>query len=249
MSKLLSLLLLCGLTQQALADCTLRVRVSDFKPQYYQDEDGTWRGMSIEFAETLLGEAGCKPLYLTTPWERSFELLKSGGLDLMLNLSITPEREQFLHFIGPQRDESIMLVVRREADYRIDSLDDLKKLPRGIGFESGSFYGDAFTAKFNSDPAFAAKFEAVPHAELNIHKLRHNRISAFLGDAYSVAYRIREDELYKDAKLLPYPVNQDWVYFGFSKQSVSPELLARLQNAFDRAWADGKFEAILQRYR
>ena len=249
MIKRLSVLLLCWMTQQAFADCTLRVRVSDFQPQYYQDADGTWHGMSIEFAEVLLGEAGCTPIYLKRPWERSFELLKSGDLDLMLNLSITPEREQFLHFIGPQRDESIMLVVKRNTDYQIHSLDDLKKLPRGIGFESGSFYGDAFTAKFNSDPAFAAKFEAVPRAEQNIHKLRSNRISAFLGDAYSVTYRIRKDKLYQDAKLLPYPINQDWVYFGFSKQSVSAELLARLQRAFDQAQAEGRFERILQRYR
>lgn len=249
MIRLLSILLLCCMTQQALADCTLRVRVSNFPPQYQQNDDGTWRGMSIEFAETLLAEAGCTPIYLVTPWERSFELLKSGGLDLMLNLSITPEREQYLYFIGPQRDESIMLVVRRDADFQIDALDDLKKLPRGIGFESGSFYGKAFAAKFASDPAFAAKFETVPRAELNIHKLSHNRISAFLGDAYSVAYRIREDELYKDAKLLPYPINQDWVYFGFSKQSVSAELLAKLRSAFDKAQQQGKFEAILQRYR
>jgi hypothetical protein len=38
------------------------------------------------------------------------------------------------------------------------------------------------------------------------------------------------------------------VYFGFSKKSVSPELLARLQEAYDRAARQGVFEAIRRKY-
>ena len=43
--------------------------------------------------------------------------------------------------------------------------------------------------------------------------------------------------------------NQDWVYFGFSKQSVPDDMLKRLQVAYDRLHAKGTFEEIKQRYR
>ncbi|SLM31001.1 hypothetical protein MTBBW1_260002 [Desulfamplus magnetovallimortis] len=44
-------------------------------------------------------------------------------------------------------------------------------------------------------------------------------------------------------------LNQNEVYYGFSKKTVSPELLSRLQKAFNSAKAEGKFEAVINRYK
>ena len=44
-------------------------------------------------------------------------------------------------------------------------------------------------------------------------------------------------------------IDIDWVYFGFSKKSVSSELLSKLQKAYDSAKSEGKFEKVLECYK
>jgi len=160
--KKLIILIFCFTSLNAFADCQLRVRVTDYKPQYYQNEQGKWRGMAVELAEVLLKEAKCKPVYEISPWKRSLLLLKEGNLDMMMNLSITDERKKYLNFIGPQRDETILIAVRKEFNFEINSLEDIKKLPGRIGIQIGSSFGKAFDSKYKSDPDFAKKFTQSP---------------------------------------------------------------------------------------
>ncbi|MDE1460691.1 substrate-binding periplasmic protein [Spartinivicinus poritis] len=236
-------------TLQVCASCQLSVRVTDFPPQYYQDASGQWQGMSVELTEVLLNEMGCTPVYVKVPWQRSFILLKSGQLDLMTNLSITDDRKAFLNFIGPQRDETIVLVVHKNSHYQIKSHAELANLPNKIGFELGSYYGETFDVLFKQDPAFSSHFEAVTHSEQNIHKLNLKRISGFFGDLYSVSHRIKTDSLYHSVKIHPFVINQNWVYFGLSKQSVSIPVLKQLKKAYQEAASQNKFNQVLSRYK
>ncbi|WP_163833839.1 substrate-binding periplasmic protein [Spartinivicinus ruber] len=174
-----TIFVLFGIALQSFANCQLKVRVADFPPQYYQNEMGQWQGMSIELTEVLFNEVSCTPVYIKSPWKRSFILLKSGKLDMMTNLSITEDRKAFLHFIGPQRDETIVLVVHKDSHYHINSHADLAKLPHKVGFEIGAYYGEIFDNLFKQDQAFASRFETVPHSEQNIHKLQLKRIAGF----------------------------------------------------------------------
>jgi polar amino acid transport system substrate-binding protein len=232
--------------------CELIVRVpmgNTYPPFFEQDQTGRWGGLSIELAEVLLAEAGCKPVYQSLPFPRALEDLKKGKIHLMLNLTATDERRQFTHFIGPQLDETVVLVIRKNLNLDIASLDDLKKLPKSIGVERGKVYGKAFEQKRLTDEAFRKKLEEVTEVNLLELMLEKGRISGFLGYGYNVFYRLKTDPSYANFTVHPYPINQDWVYFGFSKQAVPGDLLKRLQTAYDCLQAKGTFEKIKQRYR
>jgi len=219
-----------------------------YPPFFSQEKSGKWGGLSIELADILLMEAGLKPIYTPLPFSRAIEYLKEGRIDMMLNLTPTQERKTFLYFIGPQLDETIVLVVKKESDFSILSLDDIKKLPNPIGIEQYKVYGRTFEQKKKEDRAFSNHFEAVPNINLNEKKLQKNRLSGFLGYGYNTHYRIKTDPLYKNFKIHPFMVNQDWVYFGFSKKKVSAEMISRLQDAYERASKKGLFENVRQQY-
>ena len=231
--------------------CEIRVRVPDsnaYAPTFIQDDSGKWSGLSIELAQALLHEIGCTPVYVPLPFSRGIHFLKTGEIDMMLNLSITEGRRSFLTFIGPQLDETVFVVTRKDTPFSIASLDDLKHLPAAVGVERGKVYGAEFERKRHTDPVFRSRLEEVDEVDLNARKLALGRISGFLGYSYNVMYHIRTDPLYRDFVILPFIVNRDWVYFGISKKSVPPELLDRIRGAYDRAKARGLFEAIRKKY-
>lgn len=231
--------------------CEIRVRVPEgnsYAPFALQDSSGRWSGLGIELTEALLAEAGCTPVYEALPFARAIYYLQRGDIDMVPNLSITEERKAFIHFIGPQVDETVLFVTKKNSPYAITSIEDFKKLPLAVGIERGKVYGSAFEEKRVSDSVFRSKLEEVSEVNLNENKLAIGRLSGFLGYAYNIMHQMKINPLYRDFAIHPFIVHKSWVYFGFSKKSVSPELLKKLQEAYDRAVKKGLFESIRKRY-
>ncbi|MCP3943897.1 MAG: amino acid ABC transporter substrate-binding protein [Desulfobacteraceae bacterium] len=248
MKNFIIFLFLCLVPLNAFADCELKVRVTDYAPQYYQD-NGKWKGLAVELVEVLLNEANCKPIYLIVPWKRALDHMRIGKIDIMLNLSITDERKEFINFIGPQRDESMILVVSEDTNFEIRSLEDIKKISGLIGIQRGAYYGESFKVKYTAEETFAQKFYEVTYAKQFVKMYNAKRLSGFFIDRYEFFYKLNTNEEFKGLKASKFIINQDFVYFGLSKESVSNELLDRIQQAYEKAKAKGKFERVLERYR
>ncbi|MGE0085558.1 MAG: substrate-binding periplasmic protein [Desulfococcaceae bacterium] len=229
----------------------LTVRVPEgntYPPFFMQDEKGKWEGLSIELVEAMLKEAGYTPIYEALPFARAINHLQEGKTDIMLNMTITEERKSFMNFIGPQLDETVVLVVKKDSDFAISSLDDLKKLPKSVGVERGRVYGKAFEEKRAADEELKSKLAEVTEVDSNEKLLEAERISGFLGFGYNTFYQIKNNPLYNNFKVHPFVISQDWVYFGFSKKSVPDDMLRKFQEAYDRVKEKGVFEAIRQKY-
>ncbi len=248
MKKLTCTLFFCFLFMNAHADCEIMIRVTEYPPQYFQ-ENGQWKGLAIELAEALLGETDCKPVYRMQPWKRALESMRTGIIDMQLNLSITDERKEFMYFIGPQRDESMILAVAEDSNYEINSLEDIKKLPGRIGIQQGAYYGDEFKTKFEKDKVFARHFYSVTNAKQLALMFREKRIIGFAIDQYELFHKTKTIDIFKGLKAHQFIINQNFVYFGLSKKSVSSQLLDKLNKAYDSARAKGKFEKVLKRYK
>lgn len=247
---LLLTLLFLTLAETCLS-CEIRIRVPEdnfYDPFYVQDASGKWRGLSIDLIEALLKEAGCTPVFVALPFARALYYLQQGEIDMMSLMTVTEERKAYLHFIGPQLDETVLLVTRKDTDYTIATLDDLKKLPLSVGVERGKVYGKAFEEKRAAEPAFRARLEEVSEVDNNVKKLAIGRISGFLGFGYNVMHQLQINPLYKDFAIHPFVIHRDWVYFGFSKISMPPERLERMQKAFEKATKKGIFEVIRKKY-
>lgn len=245
--SLLVLLMFC-IPTLSYGDCQLTVRVSEFKPQYYQDSQGLWHGVAVELTQALFKEADCRIKFIKTPWKRAIHLLEYGGVDVVLNMSWTQARAKFTHYIGPMLDETQVMTVKAESDYKITSLEDIKKLSKRIGIQRGVFYGEALMNKLKNDPVFQDRFEYGSN-ESNKEKLEKDRILGLLNNQYTTAYKISEVFNKGVYKQHPFVFFKNNVYFGFSKKSVSSALREKFGQALIRLQAVGTLEKIAAKYR
>lgn len=234
--------------QGAAWSCELSVRVTESPPRF-QLVEGEWQGIQVELTNALMEEAGCKARYVQMSWSRALKELENGNLDVMGEMSVTPEREQFLRFLGPHSDETMIMVVRADSDYRIQSLDDLKAIPGKFGLAHDSWYGEAVSRKLEEDADFRAKVEFVRSDYIQLERVKLGRIFGYVVMHYPAVYRIRTDpELKDDLKIHEYVFNEDWVYWGLSKASVDETMYERLRAAYIRLKQAGTLERITERY-
>lgn len=109
---LLLLLLLIHWASPCIAQDTLSIRVGNFFPNYFQNEQGQWQGLDIELALALVERAGFKADVREIPWSRTLVMAQSGELDIIPNTNIKPDRSQYMYWIGPARYTKLQLTVR-----------------------------------------------------------------------------------------------------------------------------------------
>ncbi|XPV76602.1 MAG: substrate-binding periplasmic protein [Desulfovibrio sp.] len=227
---------------------TLRVKAGYFPPQYYQGEDGKWHGMVIDFTNALFQKAGCTPEYLDIPWRRALAMLDAGSLDLMVNLSITSDRSEYINFVGPVRYEKMVLITRKDSEIIVEQLADLIKFPKAVGYINGNYYGEEFKELLQNDQEFDNMLEGTTDTYQNYKKIQAGHISALITERYNYYQAARTLPFAQGLKENGFVVNSGPIYFGFSKRAVGPELLAKLNQAFQELKAEGVFEGILRKY-
>ena len=248
MLKFISAVLILTLPSISFAHCQISYRVAEYPPYMLPEKDGSWTGLDVELAQAIFSEAKCTVTFTTMPWKRGLHLLEHGGVDMMSGLSLNSERQKYAYYIGPMRDESIGLVVNRNSHFKLTELEDLKRLPKRIGYLRGVYYGELFAKKFTADARFADKFETADNEQTNLLKLFNRRLSAVAGDKYNSIYKLRLQKIDHKYKVHNFLLNQDVVYFGFSRASISSGDIKRLQAAFKKLQGNGEFARIRAKY-
>ncbi len=226
----------------------LTYRVYDYPPYYYFEND-RWKGLSVELINALLLEAGYTYKHVNLPFTRSLVQLKHGDLDIMTNLSLKEERNEYIYFIGPQMDETMSLIFPKGSQYIINSLDDIKKLPGKIGIHLGYFYGKEFDEKYKNDKDFADKFSTLPNNNNFINLVIKKRLIGYIGERFDFYYNSSIDESYRVLKEHSFVINQNPIYFGFSKKNFTEEEINHLKEVFESEKVKNKVKVILNKYR
>jgi ABC-type amino acid transport substrate-binding protein len=246
--KIIVAILLIVIPFYSYAECLLKVRITDFKPLYYQDTQGKWQGVAVEVTQALFKEADCEIQFVTMPWKRALYLLEHGGLDVLLNMSRTEEREIYTDYIGPMLDENQVMIVKNDSQHQIAHLDDIKNLTKRIGIQRGVYYGAAFMKKMRTDQRFSDQFE-YGDQDSNTEKLKKGRILGMIHNQYTASYRLKHLYVKGAFKQHPFIFHDNDVFFGFSKKGVSGTLRKRFEQAFSRLSAKGVLAEIALKYR
>lgn len=251
MRKIIIVLIIILFYANTAVSCEMIIRITerDYPPFFMKDKNGRMSGLSVELAQALLDQAGCTYTFKPLPFKRGLMSLETGKIHLMLNLSINEQRKEYTHFIGPQMDETVNMVIRKDSVFTLASFEDMKKLPKKIGIERGKYYGKTFEIKRTSDESFSNRLYICDNDQIsNEIRLEKGLISGFLAYGYNAYHKLKTDPLYKDFTLHPFIIQQDWVYFGFSKKGVSPSKLQELEKVFEKAKEKAIFEKIRQNY-
>jgi polar amino acid transport system substrate-binding protein len=246
--RIITFIALLVISLNSMANCTVKLRVFDLLPNYYQDKNGQWRGSSVDQSVAIIKKAGCSVEYVFTPWKRALYLMSLGKLDMMSNLSMTDSRQQFIDFFAAQHTEKVVLVVKRGSNIQIQSLEDFTQLAKPIGILDGAFYGQQLADKIKDDKEFSAKLVIFNKFDLMLDALTNNRISGFIQDKQSMQRLLGKGRNNQFFEIHPYVLYQNTVYFGLSKKSVNSQLRDKLTQAYKELKAAGELTKILGKY-
>jgi signal transduction histidine kinase/ABC-type amino acid transport substrate-binding protein/CheY-like chemotaxis protein/HPt (histidine-containing phosphotransfer) domain-containing protein len=116
----------------------IRVHNETDWPPFNFFEDNRPQGFSIDYMNLLTSMIGVKAEYVTGPaWNEFLGMMKTGGLDVMLNIVKTPERQKYLLYTKPYAYNPNSILSLRETPY--DNLEQLfgktVSLPKGFFYE------------------------------------------------------------------------------------------------------------------
>lgn len=231
------------------SECNIVVRFENFARYSNQADALSWHGLDVDFAKALLEEANCSYRFVSLPWGRSIKMLETGEIGMMLSMSPTKQRERFAYFIGPQRNETIVLVTYKSRPYILKSYQDLLTLPAPIAIHRDAVYGPKVDALLKNTLNIEERFTVITNNKLRISMLKHGRISGFFAEKYNMLYQSENNPDYMQVEINPFVINREPVYIALSKQSVSPKTKARLEQALERLKQTGKIRAILKKYK
>ncbi|WP_449284623.1 substrate-binding periplasmic protein [Marinobacter sp. PE14] len=230
---------------------SLDVRVGNFYPNYYKNAEQQWKGIDVEMVVALVERAGFKPNIVEIPWSRALMMARQGQVDVLVNVNITEERSEYLHWIGPQRYTQMSLIVTEEnAALPISSLDDLVAQCQAHGLKFGVqpnvSYGEEFAERLRNDDVFRACAEPLTGPQ-NDDKVLLGRLLGYFDEPLDIQAERWRNPAY-GLVIHPFTVMKGPVFFGVSKASISAGELKRLEMAYQSLVADGSLDAIARKW-
>lgn len=231
-------------------DEVLPLMVLEVPPWFVQKDDGTWDGLGTELGRVLSERAGFRAEAVLLPWNRGINSLEEGKRLLFVNLSRTPQRQEFVDFIGVSAFEQSALLLRREnAGIPLATLDDLTRPGYLWGLRENTFYSEEFNNRLRDDPAFAGSFESVAQFGVNLYRVKAGRMVGAFGDYLGMRYRVENDPELRDLLVVTVPfLPPNPVYFGVSRK-LPEEERRRLRLAYEELSREGAFAAIVEKWR
>lgn len=210
-------------------------------------------GLDVENTRAVAKAAGYTVTFSYRPWQQHIAQLFEGQADIASGMTKTPERAEFLHFSRPYRQETNVLYVPagRSAQLPFKSADAMVVHFRETGFRLGVVQGFAFADPainaYIADPANAERIVFVQSDYENLRNLVDQRIDGFLADRLVAATSTWRGGFRNKVEEHPLRLSVD-IHFGFSKRTVSPEIVARFDDAISRLEKSGESRRISASY-
>lgn len=188
-------------------------------------------GLAVDKVHHLLDSAGLEPVIEVYPWARAYEIALREPNVLIFLIARTPEREASFHWIGSLMGFDVKLFrLAARQDIRLDSLHDLQN------YQTGSLNRDVKGAYLKEQG-----IETIGYAteESGVHMLKRGYIDLMPAEINSFHYRVRRLGYSTEDFSVAWELDaiSKPLYLALSKDS-SPELIERVQRAFDRLGAD-----------
>ena len=159
----------------------------DWAPfNFYEDEQP--KGLSIDYMNRLAEKIGIQIEYVSGPvWLEFFEMIQSGELDVMLNITETSERAEFLNFTESYMQAPVAVWVK-DATSGIQSLEDLNGIRMAV--PEGYFTAEILARDY---PEIELVFE---NSTLNaLYAVVEGRADAILADLPVIDYLVNQNSI------------------------------------------------------
>jgi polar amino acid transport system substrate-binding protein len=210
-------------------------------------------GFDVEIERAIARLLGVELALADRPWRQHLEALAAGEADIAAGATYSAARNAFAYFSKPYRRETDVLILPRGASARypfrtVDGmLEPFASQHFRLGAIAGYIYADPRVNAYIADPAHRDLVVAVGDDSENLQNLLDRRIDGFIADrivAATVAWRRQKSALIEEH---PLRFSTD-IHFMLSRQSQSPAMLARLNDAIDQIKRSGEYQRIADAY-
>ena len=214
----------------------------------------TVTGLDVHMIRAITREAGHLLELEEIPWERHQQLLKSGDCELAFGAPWTAEREKFLRFSAPYRQEENALYVRIRDRQRYPFKDAAAFLAqvRSEGLRLGVVKATAYLLPevdaFVRDPANARFLVASDTDAANLQALVHGDVDAALSERLAAATITTQLGYGMTIKEHPAHFGKMDVHAMFSRVSTTEKDVEDFNRALHAVQASGEFDRILRGY-
>jgi len=229
-------LILCFIAAGALRAETIKIGIFPHYPFVMQNEqDGEAYGPGVDYAKALARALGYEPVVEVLPIARLISYLKTGAVDMGIELGMTEERKSFLLY--PENPSiiyhpSLTLLAEHPLE-SITSNKDIAGMRIGylVGAYTGSFFSGATDVKFD-------RVAGDTWIAQNLGKLLLGRIDAILDqNDYSCIAEARHQGIESRIKVLRLPGDGVKSYVVFSKASQKADKLLSAYNTLKESAA------------
>lgn len=210
------ILLLFLLPHWALA-CVLRVHVNDFPPYSYKVDD-QWQGSRVVLSKRLASKLNCDVELLELTWARALAMMQSGELDLMFNLTVTEERQQFIWYTQSHHHERLVFATTLSDWQHTNSIRSLAQFPGIIAVTQGSFMGQQFMSMLQN-PSFLRRVVAVSQRKAKNELVLKDRAQGLVEDYDFLKFAIANYPAYDNIQITPLVLSEQDVSAGVSMKS------------------------------
>ena len=224
----------------------------------YQYLDYSWgppylTGLDVEIQRALERILGVEVTLPLRGWAEHLAALADGTADIAAGATWSEERSRYAFFSKPYRTETDVLILRsgKSGRYPFTTVDDMLSTFRAkrfrLGVIAGYLYADPRINAFIADPANRGQIVGVGTDSQNLDNLLSGVIDGFLADritATTMAWRRKQGSRIEEH---PLRVSTD-IHFMLSRKAQTPERLASLDQAIDKAKASGELHRIARTY-
>ncbi|NWA01189.1 transporter substrate-binding domain-containing protein [Pseudomonas gingeri] len=208
----------------------------DMRPFSFK-EDGRLTGFEVELGELLARELEVNPSFITTDAADLLQGVESGKYDIAINhIALTPELKDRFDFSEPYSYTSAQLIVRKEEQRPLGTLEALKGHALGVA-QGSQFVDEARTVE-------GVDLRSYPNAQQPLKDVADKQIDAAISDRLLIPFAIRDSRLpVKEGA----PVGPT-VTLAIPFQKGNPAFQASIDRALQRIKADGRLMALSEKW-
>jgi len=153
-------------------------------PPFDFNEKGEARGLSIDYMDLLASKVGVEVEYVSGPsWNEFLEMMKSGDLDVMLNIVKTPERQKYLLYTPHYVENPNTILSKKDTPYH--TLEEL--FGKTVAVTKGFFYEEVLAREYPEINVLPVK-----NTRETINAVSFGKADAALGEMAVLNYLISQ---------------------------------------------------------
>jgi polar amino acid transport system substrate-binding protein len=221
------------------ATAELTILTEEFFPLSFT-ENGNISGQATEVVREIMARTGTKGDMRVLPWEEGIQAVHKKPNIALFSTTMTQKRKGQLQWVGPVTVLDTNLYAVRGSGIRIHTLEDAKQVKQIATV--ADYYSEQMLQQegFTNLKSYKSEKDAV-------QSLLRGEAQLMMGSNITLPAVLEKQGLGMDALESVFTVSTDMTYISFSRE-ISPELVARWQEALDAMKRDGKFNEIYAKW-